>query len=304
MRRRRKFNEEKCLVIREKTQKLLTASHIREIQYLEWLTNVVLVKKASEKWRMCVDFTNFNKVCPKDPYPLPNIDSLVDNASGCGLLSFLDAFSEYHQIGMHPGDENKTTFIIRKPAIATRSCLSVQRMLGVTYQRLMDKILLPMLGWNVQAYVDDMVVTSVKVDDHITILEELFATVGVHNLKLNPEKCVFGVRAEKFLDFLLSERGVEANPEKCSLIMEMRSPKNIKEVQRLTGCMTTLSRFLLDSDDKGYLYFQCLKENDRFTWTQEYEEAFAKLKEYLSRLPIPHKPAPGLLICLYFSLTD
>ena len=91
--RRRKFNEERRLVIQEETKKLLIAGHIREIQYPEWLANVVLVKKANGKWRMCVDFTDLNKACPKDSYPLPSIDALVDSASGCKMLSFLDAFS-------------------------------------------------------------------------------------------------------------------------------------------------------------------------------------------------------------------
>jgi len=96
--RRRKFNDDKRQVIKKEIQKLLSVGHIREIQYPEWLTNVVLVKKASGKWRMCVDFTDLIKVCPKDSYPLPRIDALVDSASGCRLLSFLDAFFGYNQI--------------------------------------------------------------------------------------------------------------------------------------------------------------------------------------------------------------
>jgi len=111
--RRRKFNKERRLIIRQETQKLLSADHIREIQYPKWLANVVLVKKANGKWRMCVDFTDLNKACPKDSYPLPSIDTLVDNASGCRLLSFLDAFSGYNQIRMHPRDECKTTFMTK-----------------------------------------------------------------------------------------------------------------------------------------------------------------------------------------------
>ena len=94
--RRRKFNEEKRQAIKDETQKLLAAGHIREIQYPEWLANVVLVRKSSGKWRMCVDFSNLNKACPKDYDPLPSIDALVDSASGCKLLSFLDAFSGYN----------------------------------------------------------------------------------------------------------------------------------------------------------------------------------------------------------------
>jgi len=96
LQRRRKFKEERRHVIKEETKKLLSADDIREIQYPEWLANVVLVKKANGKWWMCVDFTYLNKACPKDSYPLPSIDALVDGASGCKLLSFLDAFSGYN----------------------------------------------------------------------------------------------------------------------------------------------------------------------------------------------------------------
>jgi len=109
--RRRMFNEERRLVVQEETKKLLSVGHIREIQYPEWLANVVLVKKANGKWRMCVDFTDLNKACPKDSYPLSSIDALVDRASDCKMLSFLDAFSRYNQIKMHPRNECKTTFM-------------------------------------------------------------------------------------------------------------------------------------------------------------------------------------------------
>ena len=110
--RRRKFNEEKCLVIQEETHKLFVVGHIREIQYPEWLANVVLVKKTNGKWKMCVDFTELNKACPKDSYPLPSINSLIDNALGWRLLCFLDAFSRYNQIRIHPRDKSKTTFMV------------------------------------------------------------------------------------------------------------------------------------------------------------------------------------------------
>jgi len=158
--RKRKFNEERCLVVKEETQKLLSAGHIREIQYPEWLANVVLVKKANGKWRMCVDFTDLNKACPKDSYPLPNIDALVDNASGCKMLSFLDAISGYNQIKMHPRDKSKTAFMTETSSYCYKVMPFGLKNAGATYQRLMDKVLAPMQGRNVQAYVDDMVVTS------------------------------------------------------------------------------------------------------------------------------------------------
>jgi len=108
----------------------------------------------------------------------------------------------------------------------------------------MDRILAPMLGRNVQAYVDDMVVTSKRKDQHIADLEELFTTIAKYNLKLNPDKCVFGVEAGKFIGFLLTERGIKANPNKCTTIIGMSSSTNVREVQQLTERMTTLSRFL------------------------------------------------------------
>jgi len=147
-RRRKKFNEERRLVVKEETQKLLSAGHIREIQYPEWLTNVVLVKKANGKRRMCVDFTDLNKACPKDSYPLPNIDALVDSALGCKMLSFLDAFSGYNQIKMHPRDESKTAFMTETCNYCYKVMPFGLKNAGATYQRLMDKVHAPMLGRN------------------------------------------------------------------------------------------------------------------------------------------------------------
>jgi len=216
---------------------------------------------------MCVDFTDLNKACPKDSYPLPNIDAFVDSASGCRLLSFLDAFSSYNQIMIHPRDECKTAFMIESSCYCYKAMPFGLKNAGATYQRLMDRVLAPMLGRNVQAYVDDMVVTSQQREQHITNLEELFTTITKYMLKLNPEKCMFGVEARKFLGFLLTERGIEANPEKCAAIIAMRSPISVKEVQQLTGRMVTLSKFVSAGGDKGHPYFQCLKRNNRFVWT-------------------------------------
>ena len=120
--RRRKFNEDKCLVIREETQKLLDVGHVREIQHPEWLANVVLVKKANGKWRLCVDFTYLNNACPKDFYPLLSIDSLVDNVSGCRLLCFLYAFSGIIRFVCTRRMRVKQPLWPRSPVTATRSC--------------------------------------------------------------------------------------------------------------------------------------------------------------------------------------
>jgi len=213
---------------------MVSVGYIREIQYPEWLANVVLVKKANRKWMMWVDFTDLNKAYWKDSYLLPSIDTLVDSASGCRLISFLDAFSGYNQIRMHPRDKCKTTFMTELSSYCYKVMPFGLKNAGATYQRLMDRVLASMIGRNVQAYVDDMVVTSHEKDQHVTDLEELFTTIAKYKLKLNPGKCVFGVEAWKFIGFLLTERGIEANPEKCASIIAMRSPTLVKEVQQLT----------------------------------------------------------------------
>jgi len=186
---------------------------------------------------------------------LPSIDALVDSASGFKLLSFLDAFSGYNQIKMHPMDEEKTAFMMERSCYCYKVMPFGLKNAGATYQRLMDKALAPKLGRNVQAYVDDMVVTSLEKNKHVADLEELFITIARYKLKLNPEKCVFGVEAGKILGFLLSKRGIEANPEKCAAILAMRSPATVKEEQQLTGQMAALSRFVSARGEKGHPYF-------------------------------------------------
>ncbi|RDX60861.1 hypothetical protein CR513_60964, partial [Mucuna pruriens] len=174
-----------------------------------------MVKKANGRWQMCTDYTDLNKACPKDPYPLPSIDRLVDGVSGYALLSFMNAYSGYNQIRMHPSDEEKTTFIIEEGAFCYKVMPFGLKNAGATYQRLMDRVFQRALGVDVEVYVDDMVVKSEKADEHCEALERVFKTLRDHQLRLNPEKCSFGVQAGKFLGFMLIERGIEANSDKC-----------------------------------------------------------------------------------------
>ena len=109
--KKRVFAPKRDNAIKEEVQKLTTAQFIREVYYPDWLANVVMVKKENDKWRICVDFTDLNKACPKDSYPLPRTDQLVDSTTGHQLLSFMDAFSGYNQIKMDKEDQEKTSFI-------------------------------------------------------------------------------------------------------------------------------------------------------------------------------------------------
>ncbi|KAL0402218.1 UNVERIFIED_CONTAM: Pro-Pol polyprotein [Sesamum latifolium] len=172
----------------------MAAGHIEEIQFPEWLSNVILVPKPGGKWRMCIDFRDLNKACPKNFYPLPRIDQLVDSTSGCELLSMMDASQGYHQIMLAPEDRR-----------------------------------------NVEVYVDDMLVKSKKAADHVKDLEETFSVLRKYKLKLNPAKCAFGVQGGRFLGFMVTQRGIEANPLIIKAIIDMKAPTCLNEAQRLTG---------------------------------------------------------------------
>ncbi|XP_050277987.1 uncharacterized protein LOC126719481 [Quercus robur] len=251
--RRRTFAPERDQEVAEEVTKLLTAGFIREVYYPEWLANVVLVKKANGKWRMYVDFTNLNKACPNDSFPLPRIDQLVDSTAGHKLLTFMDAFS---------GQQ---------------------------------------IGRNMEVYVDDMLVKSKEELKHLDDLEETFATLKKHQMKLNPSKCAFGVASGKFLRFMVSQRGIEANPKKVRAIIDMASPKTVKDVQKLTGRIAALNRFVSRATDKCLPFFKTLKQ--AFAWTDECEAAFQELKQYLSSPPLLSPSKEGENLYLYLAVS-
>ena len=191
--------------------------------YPDWLTNIVMVKKANGKWRMCVDFTDLNKACPKDSYPLPRIDQLVDSIAGHKLLSFMDTFSGYNQIKMNEADQEKTSFVTSQGLFCYEVMPFGLKNTGVTYQRLVNHMFRPQIGRNVEVYVDDMLVKSLDEGKHLDDLQETFDTLRRDNMKLNPNKCTFGVVSGKFLGFMVSHRGIEANLEKIKAILDMKS---------------------------------------------------------------------------------
>ena len=229
-----------------------------------------MVKKSIGKWRICVDYTDLNKACPKDSYPLPSIDRLVDGAAGHTVLSFLDAYSGYNQIQMHLRDKERMTFMTDSNNSYYEVMSFDLKNVGATYQRLMDYLFKDMLGRNVEAYVDDIVVKSDSCKQHIKDLQKVFQALRHHGMRLNPDKCVFGVEGGKFLGFMLTHRDIETNPEKCRAIMEMRSLENVKEIKRLIGRFTTLSIFVPKlAQKKTKSIVQLLRKASKFQWTNE-----------------------------------
>ena len=161
------FAPERDNAIKEEVQKLTTAKFIREVYYLDWLANVVMVKKVNDKWRMCMDFTDLNKTCPKDSYPLSRIDQLVDSTAIYKLLSFKDAFSSYNQIRMDEANKEKTSFVTSQGLFCYKVMSFKLKNVGATYQRLVNHMFHPQIGWNVEVYVNDMLVKNLDEGKHL-----------------------------------------------------------------------------------------------------------------------------------------
>ncbi|XP_071913927.1 uncharacterized protein [Coffea arabica] len=254
--KKRSFAPERNEVIKAEIGKLLESKIILEVYYPTWLDNS-LVRKDDQTWRMCVDFTDLNKACPKDCFPLPRIDRLVDFTVSFDVLCFLDAFKGYHQIEMAKEDRDKTSFITEEGTYCYRTMPFGLKNAGATYQRLVNKLFQNQIGRSMEVYVDDMIVKSRTDQRLIPDLREILDILLKSRMRLNPKKCTFGVRSGRFLGFLVSRDGIRANPDKLQAIIDMALPRNVKEVQRLTGRMAALSRFLSRSAVRGCSSFEC-----------------------------------------------
>jgi hypothetical protein len=222
------MSDDKAEGARNEVKRLLSVGVTIEVTYPEWLANTMMVKKANRKWRICIDFTYLNRACPKDEFLLPRIDSLIDAVATSELMSLLDYYSGYHQIWMKKEDEPKTSFITPSGTYCYLWMPEGLKNAGGSFNIMTSKVLCTQIGRNVLTYVDDIIVKSTKQENHIAVLQETFANFRKAGLKLNPEKCVFGVNKGKFLGCLVSTKGIEANPSKIEAILWMEPEKSRK----------------------------------------------------------------------------
>jgi hypothetical protein len=234
---------------------------------------------------------------------LPRIDQVIDSKAGCDLLCFLDCYSGYHQIAIKEEDQEKAAFITPFGAYCYTIMSFGLKNASATYQRALLACFKRQLNKNVEAYVDDVVVKTRNSDILIADLEETFASLREYRWKLNPNKCVFGVPSGKLLAFIISHRGIEANPEKISAITNMKAPTCIKDVQKLTGCMVALNRFISKLGERGLPFFKLLKHQEKFAWTPEADQALAQLKDFLSKPPVLMAPRKKEQVLLHLAAT-
>jgi hypothetical protein len=230
------------------------------VYHPEWLANPVLVRKKNNEWRMCVDYTDLNKHCPKEPFGLPRIDEVVDSTVGYELLSFLDCYSGYHQISLREEDQIKTSFITPFGAYCYTTMSFGLKNAGATYQRAIQQCLKDQIRDQlVEAYVDDVVVKTKVASTLVDDLNQTFKALNKFQWKLNPKKCIFGVPSGILLGNIVSREGIRPNPKKVKAVMKMKLPKCIRDIQKLTGCTAALSRFISWLSEKGLPFFKLLK---------------------------------------------
>jgi hypothetical protein len=227
----RRFTRDKKEAIRAEVTRLLAAGFIKEVYHLDWLANPILVRKNNNEWRMCVDYTDLNKHCPKDPFGLSRIDEVVDSTAGCELLSFLDYYSGYHHIALNMDDQIKTSFITLFGAYCYMTMLFGLKNAGATYQRAIQQCLVDDIKDDlVEAYINDVVMKTREAHTLVDNLQRTFTALNKYQWKLNPKKCIFGVPSGILLGNVISYDGIRPNPTKVKAVLDMQPPRNIKDI--------------------------------------------------------------------------
>ncbi|GJU63899.1 reverse transcriptase domain-containing protein [Tanacetum coccineum] len=263
--------------IQEEVGKLVEAGIMREVRYHDWLSNPVMVRKHNNSWRMCVDFKDLNKACPKDGYPLPKIDWKVESLCGFPFKCFLNAYKGYHQIQIAKEDEEKTAFITNQGIFCYTKMPFGLRNAEATYQRLVDKAFHKQIGRNLEVYVDDLVIKSRTEDEIVRDMEETFQTLREINMKLNPKKCTFRIEEGMFFGYKVSTRGLKVCLDKVKAVLSL--PKIITILQN----------------------FEKMHEENVFYWTTEAEEAFKQMKKLISELPMLVAPIENEELIVYLA---
>jgi hypothetical protein len=240
--------------------------------------------------RVCIDFRDLNRATPMDVYPMPVADLLVDAAAGHKVISFMDGKPGHNQIFMAIEYISKTAF--RCPGHIDLFEWIVMtfglKNAGATYQHAMNYIFHELIGKVVEIYIDDVVIKSLSHDTHLEDVKRTLECTRKHGLKMNPNKCAFGVSAGEFLGFLVHEGGIEVGKKSMKAIDEVVPPTNLKELQSLLGKINFVRRFIsnLSQTVLPFSPLLKLKKDQKFTWGDEQQRAFDEIKQYMKEQPV------------------
>jgi hypothetical protein len=267
----------------------------------------VPVIKKNGSLRVCIDFRDLNAATPKDEYAMPVAEMLVDSAAGFEYLSMLDGYAGYNQIFIVEEDVPKTAF--RCPgALGTYEWVVMPfglKNAGATYQRVMNSMFHDFIEDFMQVYIDDIVIKSNGRHTHVEHLRKAFLRMRKYGLKMNPLKCAFCVQAGDFLGFVVHKKGIEVNQSKTKAIMDVKPPSTKKELQSFLGKINFLRRFISNLSGKTKAFSPLLQlKNEDFKWQDEHQEAFDKIKEYLTKPPVLAPPVRNRPMRLYIAASE
>ncbi|RDX92407.1 hypothetical protein CR513_25494, partial [Mucuna pruriens] len=270
----RRMKPDVALKIKEKVEKQWNAGFFA-------VANIVPVPKNDGKVRMCVDYRDLNCASPKDNFPLPHIDVLVDNTAQHTFFSFMDGFFGYNQILMAPDDREKTTFITLWGTFYYKMMPFGLKNARATYQRAMVALFHNMMHKEIEQHIED--------------LRKLFIRLRKYKLRLNPTKCTFGIKTGKLLGFVVNERGIEVDLDKIKAIREMPVPKIELEIR---------ARFISQLTAMCNPIFKLLCKKQKLKWDSECQVAFEKIKQYLENPPVLVPVVPGKPLILYLTVLE
>ena len=272
-------------IIRKEVQVMKDASIIRTSKS-PWAFPVVLVPKPDGSIRFCIDYRKLNAITKKDVYPLPRIDDTLDKLAGKRIFSTMDLASGYWQIGLKEEDKEKTAFI---------SCAGLFEFnvmpfglcnAPATFQRLMDSVL-DEVGLKVgRDYIDDIIVGSDNMEEHLTELNQLFQSLRKTKLRMKLSKCMFAKRSVKFLGHVVSKDGVKPNPDKIEAIVKMKPPIDITGLRRFLGLTSYYRKFVRNYSKIAEPLNRLLQKGSLYRWNEQCQKAFEELKERLTSAPI------------------
>eukprot|EP00253_Pinus_taeda_P019234 PITA_19234 len=287
--RLRQVHPRKAAAIKAEVEKLLKAGFIYPIPLTDWVSNIVPVTKKQGTIRVCVDYHDINWACPKDNFPTPYIDQIIDECAGSEMYSFMDGFFGYNQINIAPADQHKTAFICPWGTFAYKKLPFGLKNASATFQRVMSYAFHD-IRHIVQPYLDDLPAHSAKRKDHPAHLHEIFLRCRHYNIRLNPHKCVFCIEAGRLLGFVVSKEGIRLDPLKVEAIVNLPPPATLQQLQSLQGKANFLHRFVPNYAEVAKGFTRLLKKDVPFHWDAVAQESFERLKGRLISAPLLRPP--------------
>jgi len=256
---------------------------------MDWVSNVVPVNKKQGIIRICIDYRDINQACPKDNYPTPYIDQIIDDCVGSKIFSFMDGFSGYNQINILPADQPKMAFICPWGTFAYCKLPFGLKNTGATFQTAMSYAFHD-IKHIVQHSLNDLLAQLLRRANHFIHLRAIFMRCRHYQIRLNPQKCVFYIEMGHLLGFVVSKGNIRVDPLKVEAIVKLPPPLTLHQLQSLQGKANLLRRFIPNYAEITKGFTKLLKQNTPFFWDEIADKSFDALKHTLTHALLLHPP--------------